>query len=85
MVGTARDQLEAGAGEERKSGGGERNIHKSNCRDDNGDAGDGDIRIGKGNGGGGVTGGPVAPVGRNGAGRKIKAYSFSTTGYTWGD
>ena len=57
MVGTARDRLEAGAGEERKSGGGGRNIHRSNCRDDNGDDGDGDIRIGKGNGGGGVTGG----------------------------
>ena len=57
MVGTARDRLEAGAGEERKSRGGGRNIHKSTCRDDNGDDGDGDIRIGKGNGGGGATGG----------------------------
>ena len=55
MVGTAQDRLEAGAGEERKSGDGGRNIHKSNYRDDNGDDRDGDIRIGKGNGGGGVT------------------------------
>ena len=39
MVGTARNRLEAGAGEERKSGGGTRNEHKSNCRDDNGNAG----------------------------------------------
>ena len=57
MVGTARDQLEAGAGAERKSGGGGRNIHGGICRDDNGHNGAGDIRIGKGNGGGGVTGG----------------------------
>ena len=33
MVGTARDRLEDGAGSERKSGGGGRNIHKKNCRD----------------------------------------------------
>ena len=45
MVGTARDRLEAVAGAAGKSGGGGRNIHKSNCRDDNGDDGDGDIRI----------------------------------------
>ena len=57
MVGTDWNQLEAGAGEEQKSGGGGRNIYKINCRDDNGNAGDGDISIGKGNGGGGVTGG----------------------------
>ena len=59
MVGTARDRLEAGAGPERKSGGGGRNTHGRNCRDDNDDNGDGDgyIRIRKGNGGGGVTGG----------------------------
>ena len=55
MVGTARDRLEAGAGAERTSGGGGRNIHGCNCRDENDD--DGDIRIGKANGGGGVTGG----------------------------
>ena len=58
MVVRARDRLEAGEGAERKSGGGGRNIHKRNCRDKNGDDRDGDIRIGigKGNGGGGVTG-----------------------------
>ena len=57
MVGTARDRLEASAGAERKSGGVGRNIHGGNCRDDNSDNRDGDIRIGKWNGGGGVTGG----------------------------
>ena len=56
MVGTARDRLEAGEGAERKSGGGGINIHKRNCRDDNGDAGDGVIRFRKGIRGGGVTG-----------------------------
>ena len=57
MVGTAWDRLEAGAGAERMSRGGSRNIHGCNCWDDNDDDGDGDIRIGKGNGGGGVIGG----------------------------
>ena len=60
MVGAARARLEAGTGADRKSGGGGRNIHKRNCRDNNvDDDGDGDIRIGigKGIGGGGVTGG----------------------------
>ena len=74
MVGTARDRLESGAGAARTSGGGGRHTHGCNCRDDNDD--NGDTRIGKVNRGGGVTGGPVAPVGRNGAGRRIKAYSF---------
>ena len=55
MVGTTRDRLEAGAGAERTSGGGKRHTHGCNYRDDNDD--DGDTRIGKGNGGGGVTGG----------------------------
>ena len=57
MVGTARDQLGAGAGAERTSEGGGRNIHVCKCRDNNGDNRYGDIRIRKGNGGGGVTGG----------------------------
>ena len=57
MVGTARDQLEAGAGEEGKSGGCRRKDHNRNCRDDNSDARDGVIGFGKGIGGGGVTGG----------------------------
>ena len=73
MVGTAQDRLEAGAGTGRKSDGSS-GTRGRNCRDDNDD--DGDTRIGKGNGGGGVTGGPAAPLGRNGAGRRIKAYSF---------
>ena len=49
MVGTDQDRLEAGAGAARKSGGGGRNINGGNCRDDNGNNGDGDIRIGNGN------------------------------------
>ena len=43
IVGTDRNRLEAGAGEERKSGGGGRKDHNRNCRYDNGDAGDGVI------------------------------------------
>ena len=75
MVGTDRNRLEAGAGEERKSGGGGRKDHNRNCRDDNGDAGDGVIGFGKGIGGRRSHWGPVAPVGRNGTGRKIKSYT----------
>ena len=83
MVGTARDQLEAGVGAERKSGGSRRNIHKRNCRDNNGDNGDGDIRIGSGRERGRRRHwGPVAPVGRNGAGQKIKTLFFDDRRYT---
>ena len=85
MVGRARDRLEAGAGEERKSGGGGRNIHKSNCRDDNGDVGDGDIRIEKGNGGGGVTRGQWLQWGGMERGRRLRNNIFPTTGDTRGD
>ena len=53
MMGTARDRLEAGAGTERKSGGSS-GTHGRNCREE---YDNGDTRIGKGNGGGGVTGG----------------------------
>ena len=53
MVGTTRDRLEAGAGTERKSGGGRTHTHGRNCREENDD--DGDTRVGKGNRGGGVT------------------------------
>ena len=53
MVGTARDRLEAGAGTRRKSDGGGR-TRGSNCGDKEDD--DGDTRIWKGNGGGGVIG-----------------------------
>ena len=53
MVGATRDRLEAGAGAERKSGGSS-GTHGRNCREDGDDR---DTRIGKGNGGGGVTGG----------------------------
>ena len=44
MVGTARDRLEAVAGAERTSGSGGRHTHGCNCRDDNDDDRDGDIR-----------------------------------------
>ena len=57
MVGTDRNRLEAGVGEERKRGGGGRKDRTRNGRDDNSDAGDGVIGFGKGIGGGGVTGG----------------------------
>ena len=53
MVGTTQDRLEAGAGTEIKSGGSSR-THGHNCREEDND---GYTRIGKGNGGGGVTGG----------------------------
>ena len=53
MVGTTQDRLEAGAGTERKSGGSS-GTHGRNCREEDDD---GDTRIGKRNGGGGVTGG----------------------------
>ena len=52
MVGTTRDRLEAGAGTGGK-GGGSSGTCGSTCREDD----DGDTRIGKGNRGGGVTGG----------------------------
>ena len=76
MVETARYRLEAGAGAERKSGGGGRNTHESNCRDDNGDDGDGDIRTRKGNGGGGVTGGQWLQWGGMEQGRRLRHTLF---------
>ena len=82
MVGTARNRPEAGAGEERKSGGGGRNIHNRNCRDDNGDAGDGDIKIVKGNGGGGVTGGQWLQWGGMERGGRLRHTLFPKTGDT---
>ena len=85
MVVTARDRLEAGAGAEQKSGGGGRNVHESNCRDDNGDDGDGDTRIGKGNWGGGVTGGQWLQWGGMERGGILRHNLFSTTGDTRGD
>ena len=53
VVGATRDRLEAGAGKERKSGGSS-GTHGRNCREEDED---GEIRIGKGNRGVGVTGG----------------------------
>ena len=83
MVGTARDQLEAGAGAERTSRGGGRNTHGCKCRDDNNE--DGDIRIEKGNGGGGVTGGQWLQWGGMERGGRLRPTNFSTTGDTRGD
>ena len=57
MVGTDRNRLEAGAGEERKRRGGREKDHRRTGRDDISDARDGVIGFGKGIGGGGVTGG----------------------------
>ena len=82
MVGTARDRREAGAGAEQKSIGGRRNIHKSNCRDDNDDNGDVDIRIGKGNGGGGVTGGQWLQWGGMERGGRLRSTHFDNRRYT---
>ena len=82
MVGTARDRLEAGAGAERQSGGGGRNIHRGNCRDDNGDNGDRDIRIGNGNGGGGVTGGQWLQWGGMERGGRLRPTYFNDRRYT---
>ena len=80
MVGTARDQLEAGVGEERTSGGGGRHTHGCNCRDDN--DGDGDIWIGKGNGGGGVTGGQWLQWGGMERGETLRPTHFDNRRYT---
>ena len=57
MVGATQDRLEAGAGKGGK-GGGNSGTRGITCRDD------GDTRIGKGNGGGGVTGGQWLQWGR---------------------
>ena len=57
MVGATRDRLEAGEGKGGK-GGGNSGTRGSTCR------GDGDTRIGNGNGGGGVTGGQWLQWGR---------------------
>ena len=57
MVGADRNRLEAGAGEERKRGGGGRKDSNRHCRDDNNYAGDGVIGFIKRIRGGGVTGG----------------------------
>ena len=74
MVGTARDRLEAGAGAERTIGGGGRHTHGCNCRDENND--DGDTRIGKGTGGGGVTGGQWFQWGGMGQGGGLRPTPF---------
>ena len=52
MVGADRNRLEAGAGEDRKRGGGRRKDSNRQCRDDNNDAGDRVIGFRKGIGGG---------------------------------
>ena len=82
MVGTAPDQLEAGAGAERTSGRGGRHTHgcEYNCRDDNDD--DGDTRIWKGNRGGGVTGGQWLQWGGMEWGGGLRPTHFDDRRYT---
>ena len=58
--------------------------YKKNCRYDNGDVGDRDIRIGKGNGGGGVTGGQWIQWGGMERGGRLRHNLFPTTGDTQG-
>ena len=82
MVGTARDRLEAGTGTGRKSygGGGGTHTHGRNCRDENND--DGGTRIGKGNGGGGVTGGQWIQWGGMERGGGLRPTHFDDRRYT---
>ena len=80
MVGTAQDRLEDGAGGERTSGGGRRHTHGCNCRDNNGD--NGDTRIRKGNGGGGVTGGQWLQWGGMERGGGLRRTHFDDQRYT---
>ena len=55
---------------------------KGNCACDNSDAGDGDIRIGKGLGGGGVTGGQWLQLGGMERGGRLRHTLLPTTGDT---
>ena len=80
MVGTARDRLEAGAGTERTSGGGGTHTHGRNCREENDDGGD--TRVGKGNGGGGVTGGQWLQWGGMERGGVLRPTHFDDRRYT---
>ena len=82
MLGTARDRLEAGAGAERTSGDGGRHTHGCgrNCRDDNDN--NRDIRIGKGNGGGGVPGGQWLQWGGMERGGRLRPTHFDDRRYT---
>ena len=80
MVGTARDRLEAGAGTERTSGGGGTHTHGRNVREENDD--DGDTRVGKGNGGVGVTGGQWLQWGGMEQGGGLRPTHFDDRRYT---
>ena len=78
MVGADRHRLEAGAGEERKRGGGGIRDKNSHCRDGNNDAGDGIIEFRKGIGGvGGVTAGKWLQWGGVEQGGGVKSYTHS--------
>ena len=78
MVVADGNRLEAGAGEERKRGGGGRRDSNSHGRDGNNDAGDGDIGFRNGiGGGGGVTGGQWLQWGRVERGGGVKSYTYS--------
>ena len=80
MVVTARDRLEAGTGTERTSGGGGTHTHGRNCREENDN--NGDTRIGKGNGGRGVTGGQWLQWGRMERGGGLRLTHFDDRRYT---
>ena len=80
MVVTAQDRLEAGAGTERKSGGGGTHTHGRNCREENDD--NGDTRIGKGNGEGSVTGGQWLQWGGMERVRGLRPTHFDDRRYT---
>ena len=71
MVGATRDRLETGEGKGGKGGG-----NSGTCRSTCG--GDGDTRIGNGNGGGGVTGGQWLQWGRMEWGRVLRPLTRRT-------
>ena len=80
LVGTAQNRLEAGAGIERTRGGGGTHTHGRNCREENDD--DRDIRTGKRNGRGGVTGGQWLQWGGMERDRRLRPTHFDYRRYT---
>ena len=80
VVGTDQDRLEAGAGTERTSGGGGTHTRVRNFREENKD--DGYTRVGKGNGGGGVTGGQWLQWGGMERGGGLRPTHFDERRYT---
>ena len=82
MVGTARDRLEDGTGTGRNSDGGGGGTHTPgrSYREENND--DRGTRIGKGNGGGGVTGGQWLQWGGMEQGGGLRPTHFDDRRYT---